>query len=113
MGRGRRGRRRSTVRAARVEIVDEAGRVRVVLGQLPGGAVGLTILDGDGTTCIYAALDPSGPAIALGNGGTVRAEVGVHQGDGEVWVDGPYAFLADPDGVPIEGLWARDTTDGL
>jgi hypothetical protein len=114
MGRSRRGRAGSTVRASRVEIVDGAGQVRAALGELGEGAVGLAVYDDTGATSVYVALDPTGPVVALGSKGTVRVEIGVQERVHDLLGDGgPYAFLAGPDGEPLRELRLGDTTDGL
>lgn len=108
MARQRRRWARRTVRASRIELVDDTGRLRVDVGAVAGGGVGLRILDEHGVTRVWLGLDPSGPVLAMGRDGNVAAELGVHDDLPELHHVGAYAYLADAHGTPRRGLWLDD-----
>lgn len=69
---------REVVVAGRVEIRDRHGRVRAVLGDLPGGGFGLSLLDLSGSERASFGLFPHGPGVSLAAAGDTLAEFAVH-----------------------------------
>jgi hypothetical protein len=96
------------VRTRRLEVVDEEGRVRMVCGSLDtpdprGGLFGFALLDGDGRTRMWAAIDEAGPALVFDMAGNNVITMGVNDPTSETLTVGPYLHLADVDGTPVYG----------
>jgi hypothetical protein len=96
------------VRARRVEIVDDEGNVRVVLGQLDGPEVGqptlgLSVLDADGQPRISALLTSEGPTLLLEMDGNGVLQLGVDDPTPEAMRTGSFIQLSAPDGRPALG----------
>jgi hypothetical protein len=101
-----------SISVERVEIVDDGGRVRLVLGDIgnpdhPGEVFGIALLDDAGRQRAWLALDDSGVALALDRNGNAVVELGVDDGTGEVVRSGAYLHLSDGDGRPMVG-WQVD-----
>lgn len=102
-----------TLQAARVEVVDADGRVRLVLGDIghperPGEVFGLAIVDVTGRQRAWLALDDSGAALVFDRTGNAAVELGVGDGTGEATVSGSYFQLSDVDGRPVIGWRVAD-----
>jgi hypothetical protein len=102
-------------RVRRVEVVDDEGRVRLILGELGGlgptlPVFGVAVVDAAGRHRSWLALDETGPALVFDQGGNGVIYLGVNDvGSGAVG-PGPYFNLADPEGDPRVG-W-RVAPDG-
>jgi hypothetical protein len=99
------------VRASRFELVDRAGNVRAVLGQVGSGAgtgdtYGLSLLDPDGAERVTLTLDAHGPTIVFVQAGNVALQLGVDDavlpGDNA----GAFVTIAAEDGRPLLRLRA-------
>ena len=100
------------VRTRRVEVVDERGRPRLVLGDIgnperPGEVFGIAVVDPAGHHRAWLALDDSGAALVFDRTGNAVAELGVDDGTGEALMTGAYFHLCDLDGRPVVG-WRVD-----
>jgi hypothetical protein len=101
------------VRARRIEIVDSDGRVRAVLGDLPGppgpapGSFGIELLDPGGRPRLWVALEPLGPAIALDVDGNIGVQIGVTDDVGDAAGAAAYVVVADARGAARRG-WRVD-----
>lgn len=96
------------VRATRVELVDQDGAVRAVLGQLdspdPGAPVfGLALLDEAGRQRVWLSLDGSGPALVFDLAGNNVITLGVNDPTADALHVGGYLHVADLDGTPVLG----------
>lgn len=69
---------RDVLVAQRVEIRDHRGRVRAVLGELPGGGFGLRLLDLSGSERATFGLFSHGPTLNFAAAGDTLAEFAVH-----------------------------------
>jgi len=96
------------LRAKRVELVDDEGRVRAVLGPVhreEGQAVlGLSLHDESGERAWFTT-GPSGPDLGMARDGDEVVLLGVVEGPGIV-IDGPRFMLLDRRGVPCVDLRA-------
>jgi hypothetical protein len=95
-----------TVRATRMEIVDPAGRVRLLVGNLgpqteSDGPYGVAVLDPHGRQRIWVALHETGPALAVDQQGNVAIQLGVDDETADAMHVGAYLHLADSRGVPV------------
>lgn len=104
-----------TVRARRVEVVDDEGRLRAVLGEVARPAqqapsFGLVLYDEHGRARLWAAVEDTGPVLVLDQDGNVGVEVGVHDPNDDTDHVGAYIVLNDADGTPAAG-W-RVEADG-
>jgi len=78
------------LRARRIEVVDTAGRARIVLGVLPDGSLGLGLWDAAGRPRIGLGVAPDrSPALGLSDAAG-RPRIGL---------------VVLPDGSPVLGLW--------
>ena len=96
------------VRANRVELVDQDGAVRAVLGQLdspdPGAPVfGLALLDEAGRQRVWLSLDGSGPVLVFDLAGNNVITLGVNDPTADALHVGGYLHVADLDGTPVLG----------
>lgn len=96
------------VRATRVEVVDEGGRIRAVLGPLdtpnPAAPVfGLALLDGDGRPRVWLSLDATGPAVVFDLAGNNIITLGVNDATPDALHVGGYLHVTDLDGTPVLG----------
>jgi hypothetical protein len=91
------------VQTRRVEVVDELGRVRLVLGTLDPDSdmVGISIRDGNGSERAFMVSDSTGCEAGLVVGGNNIA--GIRVGDD----GGAAVFLADPRGALIQ-MWNNE-----
>ena len=108
------------VRARRIELVDSHGRVRAVVGELPGGAppgsFGLCVFDAEAEARVWLALEPSGPLLVFDQDGNIALQLGVNDAEPDGLHTGAHLFLASADGEPrvgwrIEGSSVRHTGD--
>ncbi|HEX9969555.1 MAG TPA: hypothetical protein VGB03_05395 [Acidimicrobiales bacterium] len=104
------------VRARRVEVVDEWGRPRLVLGDIgnperPGEVFGIAVVDPAGRQRAWLALDDTGAALVFDRTGNAVAELGVDDGTGDALVAGAYFHLCDVDGSPVVGWRVEDDGD--
>jgi hypothetical protein len=100
------------VRATRVEVVDDGGRLRAVLGPLdspnPESPVfGLTLLDPDGRARIWLTLDAAGPALVFDLAGNNIITLGVNDPTADALHVGGYFHMTDFDGTHVLG-WQVD-----
>ena len=75
------------VRARRVEVVDESGQARILLGRLgegEGAVFGLSVLAGDPSTGVHVTADDSSAGVALARRGDGMIDCRAFSGDGEV-----------------------------
>lgn len=105
------------VRARRVEIVDAAGRVRVVLGEVDRPAhqapsFGLVLFDEHGRRRVWAAVEETGPVLVFDHGGNIGIEVGIHDATPDSLHTGAYIMLNDGDGRPVLG-WQVEADGSL
>lgn len=94
--------------AGRVEVVDEEGRVRAVMGDLSGSAPGwypgVALLDEYGIHRVWLLLSETGPTLSFGEEGNVVLELGVaDRGDPQTQTPGPYVLLCERHG---QAMWA-------
>ena len=103
------------VRANRFELVDRAGNVRAVLGQVGSGPgtgeiYGLSLLDSHGAERLALTLDAHGPTLVFLQAGNVALQLGVDDpvlpGDNA----GAFVTIAASDGRPL--LRLRAVPDG-
>lgn len=99
----------------RIELSDELGVVRVVLGRLDVGDVGenatsygLSLRGADGAERVVLSVDDQGPTLVFVRGGNIAIQIGVDDplfpGDHA----GAFVTLADGQGVPLLYLSAED-----
>jgi hypothetical protein len=96
------------IRTTRVELVDQDGAVRAVLGQLdspdPRAPVfGLALLDEAGRQRVWLSLDGSGPALVFDLAGNNVITLGVNDPTADALHVGGYLHVADLDGTPVLG----------
>lgn len=104
------------VRARRVEVVDEWGRPRLVLGDIgnpegPGEVFGIAVVDPAGRHRAWLALDDTGAALVFDRTGNAVAELGVDDNTGDALAAGAYFHLCDLDGRPVVGWRVEDDGD--
>jgi hypothetical protein len=102
-------------RVRRVEVVDDEGRVRLILGELGGlgptlPVFGVAVVDAAGRHRSWLALDETGPALVFDQDGNGVVYLGVNDTGSDSVGPGPYFNLADPEGDPRIG-W-RVSPDG-
>jgi hypothetical protein len=101
------------LRARRLELVDDRGRTRAVLGEMDGlggpDAIGLTLLDADGRPRAWFHLEASGPLLGFDRAGNDALTLGVVDGP-DASVPGPFVAVSDEAGVPT--LVVRVEADG-
>ncbi|HEX7166695.1 MAG TPA: hypothetical protein VF230_06920 [Acidimicrobiales bacterium] len=96
------------VRARRIEIVDDGGRVRAAVGVgVPRAeeSVGVWLYDPDGNERVALVLHPTGPSLELVRGGNIAVHIGVADAVDDVAEPGPAVLIHDDHGVPVAG-WA-------
>lgn len=96
------------VRTTRVELVDQGGAVRAVLGQLdspdPDAPVfGLALLDEAGRQRVWLSVDGSGPTLVFDLAGNNVITLGVNDPTADALHVGGYLHVADLDGTPVLG----------
>ena len=96
------------VRTSRLEIVDEGGRLRAVLGCLPSPdrtmpVFGLAILDPDDQSRprTWLSIDRTGPKLVFDLAGNDVLTLGVHDPTDDATRIGAFAVLTDEEGIPI------------
>ena len=100
------------VRATRLEIIDDAGRVRASLGDAANGAAGfdsfgLVLYAPDGKRRAAVSIDTTGPTLVFDQHGNNAVALGVDDPiDGET--GGPYLSVVDGDGAPVFRLNVND-----
>ena len=104
------------VRTTRIELVDEAGRVRAVLGRLdtsePGTpAFGLALLDEAGCQRAWLTLERDGPVLAFDLAGNCVLTLGVDDPIDEDFRVGAYLHMADRSGNTVLGWHVEE--DGV
>ncbi|HEV7887620.1 MAG TPA: hypothetical protein VGO92_08680 [Acidimicrobiales bacterium] len=106
------------VRATRVEVVDEAGHVRAVLGPLdtpdPASPVfGLTLLDEAGRPRVWLTLDGTGPSMVFDLAGNNIISLGVNDPTADALHVGGYLHVTDLDGTPVLGWQVEEDGSAL
>lgn len=102
------------IRSTRFELVDSAGRVRAVLGniwQRGDYAPGLAVFDRQGHERVSTALHPSGPQMSFALHGNCVLDIGVHDPGPE---DGPgdtFVVIATSGGETVHELRAQERGD--
>ena len=99
------------VRTKRIEVVDEQGKVRILLGCRSDGTCGLGVLDPNGKLAIQLGIEDAQPSLAIWDTGqsepTLRARMCSLS-------DGTAGFVAfDADGQGGAFLTAREDAEGL
>lgn len=94
------------VRARRVEIVDEAGRVRAVLGEIEGGhvdppTIGLGLYTEAGERRASIAMDESGAWVVLELAGNALVQLGVNEVESDAFDTRAFIHLSAADGSPL------------
>jgi len=100
------------VRTRRLEVVDDEGRVRAVLGPLdspdPTAApFGLALLDPIGRPRVWLSLDVTGPSQVFDLAGNNVVSLGVNDPTADALHVGGYLHMTDLDGTPAFG-WQVD-----
>lgn len=100
------------LRTRRIEIVDQCGLTRMVVGELPSPSreqseFGVVSLDHEGRRRAWLTLSPLGPALAFDHAGNAAVEVGVNDAGAEALHPGAYLVLSDRTGLSI-GWWVED-----
>lgn len=100
----------------RIELADELGVVRLVLGQLDDGEVGgpvsygLSLRGADGAERLLMSVDDQGPTLVFVRGGNIAIQLGIDDpllpGDHS----GAFITMADDQGSPV--LQASVANDG-
>jgi len=99
----------AVVRAERVEILDRDGRVRVVIGDLGPGAIGVSLVDEDGRRrASLSMIESVGTLLSFSPRGNEEALLGVLEGQSPADVTGGILMLADEDGVPVHLIRVAD-----
>jgi hypothetical protein len=92
------------VRSRRVELVDDAGRVRAILGNLGGeeerALFGLALVDDNGRQRVWLSLDENGPALAFDQSGNTAIHLGVNDAAPDATHVGAVLHLCDARGNP-------------
>jgi hypothetical protein len=106
-----------TVRATRIEVVDDEGNLRATLGPLPTPdqdrpMFGLALLGDDGRPRVWLSVDSNGPTLAFDLAGNVVLEAGVWDPTLDNWSVGSYIQLSDLDGTPSTRLCAVEDAGG-
>jgi hypothetical protein len=100
--------------ARRFELIDEAGRVRAVLGDAGRGgpfAPGLWFLAEDGGVGVVLSVEAVGASLSFTHAGNTVVVIGVlDPGSAEVALPGAYLVLCRADGEPV--LSWRVSADG-
>jgi hypothetical protein len=110
------------VRARRIELVDDHGRVRAVVGELAHdeaggeGSFGFGVFDTGARLRAWFALEPSGPLLVFDQEGNIALQLGVNDPEPDGLHPGAHLFLASADGEPrigwrIEGSAAQPISD--
>jgi hypothetical protein len=102
------------VQARRIEVLDDDGRVRVVVGRLeaPDPAIevfGVALLDHNGRPRVWLALDATGPSQVFDLNGNNLIAVGVNDPTADALHVGAFLHVNDLDGLPVYG-WEVDET---
>jgi hypothetical protein len=105
------------VRASRVEVVDEGGEVRAVLGPLetpdPTTPVfGLALLDPHGRARVWLSVDANGPTQVFDLAGNNIVSLGVNDPTADALHVGGYLHMTDLDGTPVLG-WQVEEDGGV
>ena len=101
------------VRARRLEILDGAGRVRAIVGELdstgaPSPNFGLVLLDDRGQQRAWLSLGQQGPVLAFDESGNAAVEVGVNDAGSDALHVGAYLVLSDRTGGLSIGWWVEE-----
>ncbi|MHB8467988.1 MAG: hypothetical protein ACYDH6_19870 [Acidimicrobiales bacterium] len=104
-----------TIRAERIEIVDQAGHVRLIVGDLglpstPGAPYGVAVLDDRGRQRLWIGLHDTGPALVVEREGNMAVQLGVDDDTPDAMHVGAYLHLANEHGDPA-ATW-RVESDG-
>jgi hypothetical protein len=105
------------VRTTRVELVDDDGRVRVLLGPLdspdPATPVfGLALLDPAGRPRVWLGLDVTGPSQVFDLAGNNLITLGVNDPTADALHVGAYLHVSDLEGSPVLG-WQVEEDGGV
>jgi len=100
------------VRARRIEVVDDEGRPRAVVGRLetpdPADEVfGIALLDAAGRLRLWLALDPTGPKQVFDLRGNIQLALGVNDPTPDALRVGAFLHVNDLDGLPVHS-WEVD-----
>ena len=103
----------AVVRTRRVEIFDDCGLLRMVVGELAAGAgekpdFGVVILDPQGHRRAWLTLGKLGPGLTFDQGGNAGVELGVNDATQEAMHTGAYLVLSDHSGGLSIGWWVED-----
>ncbi|MDQ1437701.1 MAG: hypothetical protein QOK43_1330 [Acidimicrobiaceae bacterium] len=95
--------------AGRFELVDPAGRVRAVVGDLATSAgewwPGVALVDEAGSERVQLVLTDLGPLVSFAEEGNVVLEAGVaDRRSPEARLPGPFAVMCEPGGEAVCGL---------
>lgn len=101
------------VRARRIEIIDEHGRVRVIVGDVPAADperpdFGVVVLDHMGRRRAWLALSHDGPLLAFDHDGNSAVEIGVNDSSSDAVRPGAYVVLSDSTGGLSVGWWVEE-----
>jgi hypothetical protein len=104
-------REEQVLRVRRIEVVDDRGRTRAVVGDIgaaaqPEQVFGIALVDLDGRHRAWLSLDEHGTVLAFDRTGNTVLELGVDDG-GEAVHPGAYVQLSDVQGRPALG-WRVD-----
>lgn len=101
------------VRARRVELVDEQGRLRGVLGEIgefapsPDPVIGLELYAPSGEPRLSLAMGGDTAWVLLEVGGNAQVQIGVNEAKTGAVAARAFLILCDADGVPVLG-WRVD-----
>ena len=96
------------VRAHRIELVDEAGGIRAVVGQLatpdPARPVyGIALTEPSGRPRVWLSVHDTGPALVFDLAGNNVISLGVNDPAPDAMQVGGYLHFADGDGTAVLG----------
>lgn len=95
-----------TIRTPGIEIVDNNGRVRAVLGAAAGDTFGLTLYDEHGSARASFVMVQYGSLLSLSIGGNTALELGAFSDEGEDGEPepGPYLVMLDDRQVEVHRI---------
>ena len=96
------------VRARRFELVDDAGQVRAILGNLACDShaaywPSLTLRNAQGRDRVWLAVHEAGPQLSFDLGGNTVAILEVHDPQAGSSAPGVHLTVCDADGAPVFG----------